>query len=173
MNSLPDFSEQFGEENVYLIEGATHSTVVNKAFLEDTGEHVGNGGNGHSDLIEWMIDYKDDNGINGSGWKISDNKKTLTKTYTANETETISVYNADGNESNKIQVVIENIDKILPQIDISYNITEMTNNDVQVTITANEEIQSLPGWELSLSKKTLTKTYTKNQNSNDCKERII
>ena len=95
------------------------------------------------------------------GWQLSDDKKILTKTYTKNGEENITIYDLAGNsivESTKV----ENIDKEKPQYEVKYSTTLSTNEDVTVTITANEEIQSVEGWTLSEDKKVLTKTYTEN-----------
>ena len=54
------------------------------------------------------------------------------------------------------------IDKDVPEITIKYSETNLTNKEVTVTITSNEEIQEVTGWVLSTDKKTLTKTYSQN-----------
>ena len=97
-----------------------------------------------------------------TGWELSVDKKVLTKTYTDNGSEAVSVYDIAGNKSEEVQVTVDIIDKTLPEIKVSYDKTEMTNEDVKVTITADEEIQGIEGWLLSEDKKTLTKTYIAN-----------
>ena len=57
---------------------------------------------------------------------------------------------------------ITNIDKKVPEIEITYSEKELTNKNVIVTITANEEIQEVTGWNLSSDKKVLTKEYSAN-----------
>ncbi|MBR6034408.1 MAG: hypothetical protein IKP28_06825 [Clostridia bacterium] len=52
---------------------------------------------------------------NLTGWTLSTNKKSMTKTYTKNTTENISVYDLAGN-SKTLSVSISNIDKVLPEI---------------------------------------------------------
>ena len=63
-----------------------------------------------------------------------------------------------------VEVDITNIDKVAPQVQVSYNTQEKTNGNVVVTITANKEIQEVEGWTLSQDRKTLSKTYTQNAN---------
>ena len=95
------------------------------------------------------------------GWILSDDKKTLTKTYTGNVEETIIVTDLIGN-TKEVVIKITNIDKDVPELSVKYSITNKTNGDVTVTVKSNEEIQELEGWTLSEDKKELTKTYTEN-----------
>ena len=96
-----------------------------------------------------------------SGWTLSSDSLTLTKTYTANASETITIYDLAGN-SIEVTVTVTNIDTTAPTAEVSYSTTETTNGSVTVTITASEEIQSVSGWTLSSDSLTLTKTYTAN-----------
>ena len=100
------------------------------------------------------------------GWNLSEDKKTLTKTYTENTEEEIIIKDFVGNSSSKTIIKISNIDKINPKLDISYSITEKTNQDVTVTITSNEPIQEIEGWNLSTDRKVLTKKFTSNTEEN-------
>ncbi len=95
------------------------------------------------------------------GWELSQDKKTAQKTYEENVNETITITSASG-ESIEQQILIENIDKIAPNVEVSYSTTEPTRENVIVTITSNEELQEVEGWKLSQDRKTLTKEYTKN-----------
>ena len=95
------------------------------------------------------------------GWTLSEDKKTLTKTYKKNTTETVSLKDLLGNET-KQTIKISNIDKTVPTVTITYSSIEKTNQNVTVNLTANEEIQEVEGWTLSSDKKVLTKQYTQN-----------
>ena len=95
------------------------------------------------------------------GWELSSDKKTLTKEYTENVKETILVTDVEENEK-QINIEINNIDKIKPNLDIRYSTKNLTNENVNVTITSNEEVQEVEGWNLSSDKKVLTKEYTGN-----------
>ena len=99
------------------------------------------------------------------GWTLSENQMTLSKIYEENIEENIMIYDLAGN-STIVDISIENIDKIIPQIEMTYSITEPTNENVTVTIMADEQIQSIEGWTLSEDQMTLSKTYTQNTEEN-------
>ena len=96
------------------------------------------------------------------GWVLSKEKRILTKVYTENTKEEITIKDSAGNVTAQTIIKIENIDKVKPTINISYSVTEKTDQDIIVTISANEEIQEVEGWNLSDDKKSLNKTYNKN-----------
>ena len=100
-----------------------------------------------------------------SGWTLSSDRLTLTKTYTENTVENIIVKDLVGNTST-VNVKVTNIDKTAPTVKVSYSTTELTNKNVVVTIKANEQLQAVSGWTLSADKMTLTKTYTANATEN-------
>ena len=100
------------------------------------------------------------------GWTLSEDKKVLTKTYTENTEETITIKDVAGNSASETTIKINNIDKIKPEINISYSITEITNQDIIVTIIANKEIKEIEGWNLSTDKKELKKKFTSNTEEN-------
>ena len=54
------------------------------------------------------------------------------------------------------------IDSTKPELEVTYSNVQMTNEDVVVTIKADEEIQSVSGWTLSSDKRELTKTFNAN-----------
>ena len=85
----------------------------------------------------------------------------LTKTYSANVTENVSIIDIAGNKT-VVTVKIDNIDKTAPIVEVLYSTTSATDN-VTVTLKANEQIQNLSGWSLSNDKLKLTKTYTNNK----------
>lgn len=96
-----------------------------------------------------------------SGWTLSEDKKTLTKTYSENIDTSITITDLLGN-TNIVKVKINNIDKVTPTANISYSTTTQTTEPVTVTIKANEKIVSTDGWQLSSDELTLTKTFTEN-----------
>ena len=99
-----------------------------------------------------------------TGWNLSTDKKVLTKEYSANTSveENLKIKDIAGNEVTVKIDAITNIDKNVPEIEITYSEKELTNKNVIVTITANEEIQEVTGWNLSTDKKVLTKEYSAN-----------
>lgn len=96
------------------------------------------------------------------GWALQEDEKTLTKIYAKNITENVDVYDIAGNKSTA-QIEIINIDNIAPQADIKYSTTKLTNENVKVTITANEKIKPVEGWILSNDQTTLTKGFEENK----------
>lgn len=95
------------------------------------------------------------------GWTLTNDKTTLTKEFLDNTEEEITIYDLAGNERN-IPIRISNIDKITPNTDAEYSTKELTNGNVTVTISADEEIQEVEGWTISLDRKTLVREYEKN-----------
>ena len=95
------------------------------------------------------------------GWELSSDNKIITKEYTENIEETITIKDLAGNETKQI-ITIDNIDKTAPEIEVSYSTKEETEVNVTVEIKANEELQSLTGWNLSTDKKKLTREYSRN-----------
>ena len=95
------------------------------------------------------------------GWNLLENKKVLTKTFTSNATNKITIRDLTGNSISKT-ITVNNIDKEKAKLTIKYSNTKPTKGKVQVTITANEEIKKFKGWKLSKNKKILTKIYNKN-----------
>ena len=100
-----------------------------------------------------------------NGWSLSTDKLSLTKTYAINTTEDITIKDLAGNIAT-VTIKISNIDKTAPIAQVSYSTTELTNQDVVVTIKANEKIQKVDGWTLSIDKLSMTKTYTSNTTEN-------
>ena len=98
-----------------------------------------------------------------TGWTLSSDKKTLSKEYSANAKETVTVKDLAGNET-QVNIEITNIDKTSPSVNVEYNTKNPTKENVTVTITSNEKIQEVSGWTLSSDKLTLTKTYSQNTN---------
>ena len=95
------------------------------------------------------------------GWSLSNDKTVLTKEFESNQEESITIYDLVGN-GRKLTINVNNIDKTPPTAEISYNTVELTNENVEVTITANEEIQEINGWIISPDRKKLVKEYEDN-----------
>ena len=95
------------------------------------------------------------------GWTLSSDKKVLTKEYSVNTKETITVKDLVGNET-QATIEINNIDKTAPTVNVGYSTKNPTRENVTVTITSNEQVQEIEGWKLSEDKLILTKTYNQN-----------
>ncbi len=96
-----------------------------------------------------------------NGWTLASDKLSLTKIYASNKTETLTVKNERG-EYVKFELKVENIDKVAPVVTTKYSEKNLTNKNVTVTLTGNEQLKPITGWTLSQDKKTLTKIYQKN-----------
>ncbi len=95
-------------------------------------------------------------------WELDDEDETrATATFTSNGTETVTITDLAGNET-QIPVKVDNIDKIAPVLEVSYNIEVATNQNVIATITANEPIQEKEGWTLAEDALSMTKEYDEN-----------
>ena len=104
----------------------------------------------------------------GSSVAISGTSKIVTKTYTANQTISLTVEDAAGNPCS-VAKVISNIDRTLPSAEITLSPTEWTKGNVTATIVmtdnaalksykiGNEAIVNING-----TSKTITKTYSNN-----------
>lgn len=101
------------------------------------------------------------------GWKLSEDKLSLTKSYDENKTEQVTIIDLAGNEK-QVTIAVQNIDKVAPMIQINYK--KQLNNpeneaegyETIVTITADEVIREIEGWTLSENGRSLTKSYKEN-----------
>lgn len=101
------------------------------------------------------------------GWKLSEDKLSLTKSYDENKTEQVTIIDLAGNEK-QVTIAVQNIDKVAPTIQIDYK--KQLNNpeneaegyETIVTITADEVIREIEGWTLSENGRSLTKSYKEN-----------
>jgi len=94
-------------------------------------------------------------------WTRSENKKVLSKEYSENTRELVTVKDKLGNITT-IQINVTDIDAIPAIVEVKYSTKEETNNPVIVTLEANERVQKVEGWTLSEDQMKLTKTYEKN-----------
>ena len=99
------------------------------------------------------------------GWTLSEDKKVLTKEFSENVTQNYTVQDLLGNVST-VQIKIANIDKTKPEIKVTQSPSTVTNKNVSVMITSNEELQELEGWTLSSDKKKLQKEFSSNTAQN-------
>lgn len=95
------------------------------------------------------------------GWTLSEDKKSLTKEFRENVKWAVTISDIDGNTTT-VKVEVNNVDNVPPEITVNYATTEPTKENILVTLTANEPIQLVDGWELSENKLVLTKEYNQN-----------
>lgn len=95
------------------------------------------------------------------GWTLAEDGMSMSKLYMENvEDETLMVSDLAGNET-ETHINISNIDtKVVANI--NYDITTPTNGNVVATITSDEELQPVEGWDLAQNKMSMTKEYDKN-----------
>lgn len=98
---------------------------------------------------------------NSDGWTLSQDKYSMTKTYSINKTETITVKDLLGNESTVV-VEVSSLSIKTFIIDVDYSTKELTNKNVLVTITSTKPMQQLSGWILSSNSCAQTKEYSAN-----------
>ena len=87
---------------------------------------------------------------------------TFTKAFDGNVNESITVYDLAGNTATD-NIVIENIDKTAPNLEVGYSETNLTNQDVTATITSDKDLQDIEGW-TKVSSTKFIKEYTDNIN---------
>lgn len=118
----------------------------------------------NGDVVVTILANEELQAVNGTinTWEIDEeNKAKATATFTSNGTETVTITDLAGNES-EIPVKVDNIDKTAPELEVSYNIEVATNQNVIATITANEPMQEKEGWTLAEDALSMTKEYDKN-----------
>ena len=86
------------------------------------------------------------------------------KVYTANANESVDVYDIAGNKT-VVTVEVTNIDKTAPEVKVTYSTKEITYDAVEVTLTANENVQAIEGF-TKVDDRTYKKTFAKNTDIN-------
>ena len=112
-----------------------------------------------SNIVAWQISKSEQ--IPELGWTIITPTKDITVTKKGLETGLYYIYVKDlaGNiSSNSVM-----ISPISLEVEVIYSTQQITNENITVTITANEKVQGLTGWTLSTDSKTLTKEYSANK----------
>lgn len=95
-------------------------------------------------------------------WVIDEeNSKKVVTTFTANGEDSVTITDLAGNTS-VVPVKVSNIDKTAPTLTVSYDIVYSTNKNVTVTISSDEALKEVEGWELAADKKSMTKVYEAN-----------
>lgn len=86
------------------------------------------------------------------------------KVYTANANESVDVYDIAGNKT-VVTVDISNIDRTAPEVTATYSTKELTNGNVEVTLTTDEDVRSIEGF-TKVDDRTYKKTFAKNTDIN-------
>ncbi len=98
-----------------------------------------------------------------SGWKLSADKLSMSKEYSENTKETITLLDIAGNKSSA-SVDVNNIDKTSPTLTVSLSTSEKTNQSVTVTVKSTKQIKEVSGWTLSADKMSISKVFDSNSN---------
>ena len=99
---------------------------------------------------------------NIEGWTRIDDR-TFTKIYSVNGKYSVEIADLTGNTS-VIRYEVKRIDKTAPEATVTFsndNGATMTNQDVTVTLKANETIREIEGW-TRVNDRTFTKVYSEN-----------
>ena len=80
-----------------------------------------------------------------TGWSTADEGLTWTRTFTNNANITITVMDLHGNTAD-VNITISNIDTTGATVDVGYSTTELTNQDVLVTLTSNKDLRAISHW---------------------------
>lgn len=100
--------------------------------------------------------------VGNEAWQLKEGDATKAiATFTANGTDQVTITDKAGNET-VIPVTVSNIDKDKPELTVEYNITTLTNQNVIVTIRANEKLQPLEGWTIAEDGLSMAREYQKN-----------
>ncbi len=103
---------------------------------------------------------------NISGWNMNEEQTAIYKTYIENTQETITIEDLAGNIK-ELDIQIENIENVEGLISlVDYSTTEKTNQNVIVSIIANNELEAINGWNLDSTKRKISKEYEKNITEN-------
>lgn len=97
-----------------------------------------------------------------AGWTLSDDKKTLTKTFKFNGKETVSVKDLAGNET-EVTVNINDINTI--KYTVYFEKIENSSKYL-VVISADRELQEVDGWKQLDNKKEMAKVFSVGENEN-------
>lgn len=99
-------------------------------------------------------------------WSLSNDKLSMSKAFANNENGYVTIYDEAGNSS-QIEYNIQNIDNIAPKVTVetsNNNGNKSTFRDITVTITADEDIKPVLGWNLA-ENRILTKTFSNIENA--------
>lgn len=95
------------------------------------------------------------------GWNLSEDKLTLKKTFVDNYRGNIRVVSESGIEKT-VEILINNIDREYPSVELEYSTKEETTGKVTVKIKSKEIMQEIEGWILSDDRLTAQKVYSEN-----------
>lgn len=156
------------EDKIYTVV-ATDTAGIGVEFTVDHKDPVGNVTYQENEDGTVTVTIAFDEGItvNSStqnpGWTYNEDFTAISKTFDKNAQEQVTVHDNMDNET-VVEVNVDSFDETAPEYTVTYsNDGNPTNQDVTVTITANEPLQEVEGWTLSDDGLSLTKTYSENK----------
>ena len=182
-NAIPDTILIYTASNT---EGHRYAEEAGQGYIIDdegpTVNYTPNGSQKTEKGYEVKIDLKDNEDFIGMNedsfryqWTQSINqptKESFTQSFENGQTITkntgdgewyLWVYAKDNLENESItRSNVFYFDNTAPIVNVEYSTKQMTEENIIVTIKANEEIQPINGWTLSNDKQSLTKEYTEN-----------
>lgn len=156
------------EDKIYTVV-ATDTAGIGVEFTVDHKDPVGNVTYQENEdgTVTVTIAFDERITVNSStqnpGWTYNEDFTAISKTFDKNAQEQVTVHDNMDNET-VVEVNVDSFDETAPEYTITYsNDGNPTNQDVTVTITANEPLQEVEGWTLSDDGLSLTKTYSENK----------
>lgn len=156
------------EDKIYTVV-ATDTAGIGVEFTVDHKDPVGNVAYQENEdgTVTVTIAFDERITVNSStqnpGWTYNEDFTAISKTFDKNAQEQVTVHDNMDNET-VVEVNVDSFDETAPEYTITYsNDGNPTNQDVTVTITANEPLQEVEGWTLSDDGLSLTKTYSENK----------
>ena len=156
------------EDKIYTVV-ATDTAGIGVEFTVDHKDPVGNVTYQENEdgTVTVTIAFDERITVNSStqnpGWTYNEDFTAISKTFDKNAQEQVTVHDNMDNET-VVEVNVDSFDETAPEYTVTYsNDGNPTNQDVTVTITANEPLQEVEGWTLSDDGLSLTKTYSENK----------
>lgn len=155
-NNIDDLSIVDNNDLITLFDEYSHSQTITLSNKDKKKE---------IDLPKIFIQAQ-----SGSSKLYTDKELILTNCKLSDDKSKVVIDNLEENSTIQISgglvdssiLTIGSTDVTAPVLEVEYSKLDKTDKDVVVTITANEEIKEIEGWELSENKKVLTKTYSEN-----------
>ena len=160
-----NIDEKVTIKDLYGNEGSATVSISNIDRVAPVVESVTLSNNGGRTNQDVTVTIKVNEAIKDvTGWNKVDDK-TISKVFSANETNTVTIEDLAGN-SIDVPYEVKDIDKTLPTGTVTYSTVDPTNQNVIVTITASKPILVPDGWTRGGKAYVVTKEYSDNIDEN-------
>jgi len=163
--------------SIVIFEGEKYASIkILNGYYKDSIININTIGDTTAPKLEVKYDKIESNGTvrvtvtadedikNVFGWDRASGRNVIYKDFKYNVKQDIYVKDLYGNETKQL-IEISNIDNSkIPGLTVSYSKTDLTNEDVIVTISSTKELYKIPNWTLSTDKKSITRKYSANTN---------